>query len=163
MGTDPILSAASTLDIGPGVKAQDLHRDDFIWQQKHETKRDEYRIGEDVGMGVLVAGVSTRKENGATLVSNARVSASFVSLPPFSPPSSSTYVRDSMYKCTMYPRNLERPELLTELVVCARISSMGRFEASEVGGSHGSRVGGGGSILISGISCTCGGCKYNRA
>ena len=36
--TDAILSAASTLEVRPGVKAQHLHRDDFIWQWTHEKK-----------------------------------------------------------------------------------------------------------------------------
>ncbi|MCJ1230377.1 hypothetical protein MMC12_007050 [Toensbergia leucococca] len=67
LATDPILSAASTLDIGPGVKAQGLHRDDFIWQKKHETEQERYLPDSDVGIGLLVAGVKTRAENGATL------------------------------------------------------------------------------------------------
>ncbi|KAL9576390.1 MAG: hypothetical protein Q9212_007137 [Teloschistes hypoglaucus] len=67
--TNPILSAAATLDIGPGAKAQDLHRDDFIWQQTHSERRTTYTLGSDVGMGLLVAGVKTSAANGATLVS----------------------------------------------------------------------------------------------
>ena len=67
--TDPILSAATTLDICPGVTAQDLHRDDFIWQQIHEVEQERYHLGSDAGMGLLVAGVQTTKANGATLVS----------------------------------------------------------------------------------------------
>ena len=68
--TDPILSAANTLDILPGAEAQGLHRDDFIWQQKHESQEQTgYRVGSDVGMGVLVPGVKTTAENGATFVS----------------------------------------------------------------------------------------------
>ena len=67
--TDAILSAAATLDIGPGVKAQDLHRDDFIWQQTHKAKGGEgYQMGSDFSMGLLVPGVNTTKANGATLV-----------------------------------------------------------------------------------------------
>lgn len=66
--TDPILSSAATLDIGPGVKAQGLHRDDFIWQQTHTTPREKYSLGSDVSMGLLVPGVNTTAENGATLV-----------------------------------------------------------------------------------------------
>ena len=68
LGTDAILSAAATLDIGPGVKAQDLHRDDFIWQQTHVNRVEEYTPGSDVCMGLLVPGVDTTAENGATLV-----------------------------------------------------------------------------------------------
>lgn len=66
--TDPILSSAATLDIGPGVKAQGLHRDDFIWQQTHTVPREKYSAGSDVSMGLLVPGVNTTAENGATLV-----------------------------------------------------------------------------------------------
>ena len=68
LSTDPILSSAATLDIGPGVKAQGLHRDDFIWQQTHTTPREKYSLGFDVGMGLLVPGVTTTVENGATKV-----------------------------------------------------------------------------------------------
>ncbi|KAL9120234.1 MAG: hypothetical protein Q9187_003213 [Circinaria calcarea] len=69
LGTDPILSAAATLDIGPGVKAQDLHRDDFIWQQTHRvTDEKTYTLGSDVALGLLVPGVRTTAANGATLV-----------------------------------------------------------------------------------------------
>lgn len=67
--TDAILSSAATLDIGPGVKAQDVHRDDFIWQQTHTVKEGQgYQMDSDVGMGLLVPGVNTTKANGATLV-----------------------------------------------------------------------------------------------
>ena len=71
LSTNAILSAAATLDIGPGVKAQDLHRDEFIWQMTHDGRGQEglkeYRVGEDVAVGLLVPGVRTTKENGATL------------------------------------------------------------------------------------------------
>lgn len=69
VATNPILSAASTLDISPGVKAQGLHRDDFIWQQAHSQEQKTYLPGSDFGMGLLVAGVKTTAANGATLVS----------------------------------------------------------------------------------------------
>jgi len=66
--TDFLLSAAATLDIGPGVEAQDLHRDDFIWQQTHRVGHEKtYARGSDVAMGLLVPGVNTTAENGATL------------------------------------------------------------------------------------------------
>ena len=69
--TNAILSAAATLDIGPGVKAQALHRDDFIWQQTHTANGEEgYQMGSDFSMGLLVPGVNTTKANGATLVEN---------------------------------------------------------------------------------------------
>ncbi|KAL8658897.1 MAG: hypothetical protein Q9202_007382 [Teloschistes flavicans] len=70
LATNPILSAAATLDIGPGAKAQDLHRDDFIWQQIHIETRSTYTPGSDIGMGLLVVGVKTSAANGATLVSS---------------------------------------------------------------------------------------------
>ncbi|KAI9652603.1 MAG: hypothetical protein M1831_006707 [Alyxoria varia] len=69
IATDPILSAANTLDILPGAGAQALHRDDFIWQQKHEShEQTGYCVGSDVGMGILVPGVKTTADNGATFV-----------------------------------------------------------------------------------------------
>ena len=70
LSTDAILSAAATLDIGPGVKAQDLHRDEFIWQhtQLNEKIREKYEMGQDISMGLLVPGVDTYRENGATMV-----------------------------------------------------------------------------------------------
>lgn len=70
IATDSILSASATMDIGPGVKAQDLHRDEFIWQhtQTNEKTRDRYEMGQDISMGLLVPGIDTYQENGATLV-----------------------------------------------------------------------------------------------
>ncbi|KAI4137411.1 MAG: hypothetical protein L6R39_007308 [Caloplaca ligustica] len=69
--TDAILSAAATLDIGPGVEAQSLHRDEFIWQQtqRNEEAREVYAMGQDVSMGLLVPGIDTSLANGATVVS----------------------------------------------------------------------------------------------
>lgn len=59
------------MDIGPGVKAQELHRDDFLWQQTHiRDRKEKYKVGSDMGLGLLVPGVETTKENGATLVSS---------------------------------------------------------------------------------------------
>ena len=63
-----ILSSAATLDIGPGVKAQGLHCDDFIWQRTHTVPREKYSSGSDVGMGLLIPGANTTAEDGATLV-----------------------------------------------------------------------------------------------
>ncbi|MCJ1404218.1 hypothetical protein MMC11_007443 [Xylographa trunciseda] len=69
LATSFLLSAAATLDIGPEVGAQDLHRDDFIWQQTHKVGDEKiYALGSDVAMGLLVPGVNTTAENGATLV-----------------------------------------------------------------------------------------------
>ena len=57
------------MEICPGVKAQGLHRDDFIWQQTHAHRQEKYVPCSDVGMGLLVPGVKTSAANGATLVS----------------------------------------------------------------------------------------------
>lgn len=57
------------MDIGPGVKAQVPHRDDFIWQTTHTSPcKNGYQLGRDVTMGLLVPGVKTAKDNGATRV-----------------------------------------------------------------------------------------------
>lgn len=45
------------MEIGPGVKAQGLYRDDFLWQQTHTVPRGKYSGGSDVRMGLLVPGV----------------------------------------------------------------------------------------------------------
>lgn len=57
------------MEISPGEKAQDLHRDDFIWQRTHIGSEGSYEPGSDVGMGIIVAGTETTKANGATVVS----------------------------------------------------------------------------------------------
>ncbi|KAI4174153.1 MAG: hypothetical protein LQ343_002488 [Gyalolechia ehrenbergii] len=64
--TDPILSAAATMEISPGEKAQDLHRDDFIWQRTHTGSEDSHKRGSDTSMGIIVAGMETTMANGAT-------------------------------------------------------------------------------------------------
>ena len=66
------------MEISPGEKAQDLHRDDFIWQQQHNADRNEYQLGSDVGMGIIVPGTKTFYENGATAVSPERSLRAFV-------------------------------------------------------------------------------------
>ncbi|KAL9031260.1 MAG: hypothetical protein Q9196_000698 [Gyalolechia fulgens] len=64
ISTDAILSAAATMDIGPGVKAQVPHRDDFIWQTTHTSPcPDSYQLGRDVTMGLLVPGVKTENQH----------------------------------------------------------------------------------------------------
>ena len=55
----------------PGVQAQPLHRDDWLWQVRHEERREE-DLDTEVCIGVLIPGAETTKENGATLVSYAR-------------------------------------------------------------------------------------------
>ncbi|KAL9011140.1 MAG: hypothetical protein Q9173_003992 [Seirophora scorigena] len=64
--TDPILSAATTMQISPGEQAQDLHRDDFIWQRTHIRSEGSYEPESDVGIGIIVAGTQTTAANGAT-------------------------------------------------------------------------------------------------
>ena len=82
ISTDAILSAATTMDIGPGVKAQVPHRDDFIWQTTHTSPcKNGYQLGRDVTMGLLVPGVKTTEENGATRVLLSPVSALQVIIP----------------------------------------------------------------------------------
>lgn len=66
--TDPILSAAATMQISPGEQAQDLHRDDFIWQRTHTKSGGSYEPGSDTSMGLIVAGSETTTANGATVV-----------------------------------------------------------------------------------------------
>lgn len=66
--TDPILSASATMEISPGEQAQDMHRDEFIWQRTHVGFKEKYEPGSDVSMGIIVPGVETTVENGATAV-----------------------------------------------------------------------------------------------
>ncbi|KIW16834.1 hypothetical protein PV08_04024 [Exophiala spinifera] len=59
---------AVTLEIGPGGKAQRLHRDDKNYHVDHPDQTETgYRFGTDVEMAFMVPGVLTTKENGATL------------------------------------------------------------------------------------------------
>ena len=66
--TNPILSSAATMQISPGEKAQDLHRDDFIWQRTHTEPRRSYEPDSDTSVGLIVAGSETTMANGATVV-----------------------------------------------------------------------------------------------
>ncbi|KAK2781679.1 hypothetical protein FQN53_000470 [Emmonsiellopsis sp. PD_33] len=62
-----IRSLAMTFDIGPGGKAQRLHRDDKNYHVDHEDQTQTgYRVGSDVMMAFMVPGVETTFENGAT-------------------------------------------------------------------------------------------------
>ncbi|KAK6823292.1 hypothetical protein RU639_006197 [Aspergillus parasiticus] len=66
--TNAILSAASTIATRPGGKAQALHRDDSIWQKVHASQEDTgYCVGSDISMSLLVPGVTSTRENGATM------------------------------------------------------------------------------------------------
>jgi ectoine hydroxylase-related dioxygenase (phytanoyl-CoA dioxygenase family) len=57
-----------TFDIGPGAKAQRLHRDDKNFHVDHEDQtKSGYRVGSDVMMSFMVSGVKTTFENWETL------------------------------------------------------------------------------------------------
>ncbi|KAL3477795.1 hypothetical protein BJX99DRAFT_269668 [Aspergillus californicus] len=61
-------SIAMTFDIGPGAKAQRLHRDDKNFHVDHLDQTETgYQVGSDVMMACMVPGVNTTFENGATL------------------------------------------------------------------------------------------------
>ncbi|KAH6623162.1 hypothetical protein F5144DRAFT_595388 [Chaetomium tenue] len=67
--TDAMLSQAASITILESGKAQPLHRDDAIWQKAHTSQEQTgYRLGSDLGIGMLVAAVDTTYANGATLV-----------------------------------------------------------------------------------------------
>ena len=66
--TEPILSSAATMQISPGEKAQDLHRDDFIWQRTHTDTGGDYKNASETSLGIIVAGFETTAANGATVV-----------------------------------------------------------------------------------------------
>lgn len=66
----PYVHSCVASRIGPGAKAQGLHRDDYIHHNVHtevpapwDDERDMLR---ETAVGLFVAGVDTRKENGAT-------------------------------------------------------------------------------------------------
>jgi ectoine hydroxylase-related dioxygenase (phytanoyl-CoA dioxygenase family) len=64
----PIVNITVTMEIGPGAKAQRLHRDDKNHHVKHvDMTKTGYQLGADTGMAFLIPGVETTKENGATL------------------------------------------------------------------------------------------------
>ncbi|KAK7430424.1 hypothetical protein QQZ08_002943 [Neonectria magnoliae] len=66
--SEAVCSIAVTFEIGPGGKAQRLHRDDKNYHVDHPDQiQTGYRVGTDVEMAFLVPGVRTTVENGATL------------------------------------------------------------------------------------------------
>ncbi|KAL4785925.1 hypothetical protein BJX76DRAFT_366545 [Aspergillus varians] len=66
--SEAICSVVMTFDVGPGAKAQRLHRDDKNFHIDHEDQSGTgYRVGSDVMMNFMVPGVKTTFENGATL------------------------------------------------------------------------------------------------
>lgn len=63
----PQLDNTIIFSIGPGARAQGLHRDDMI--HHNLTKRmspEDYKIGQDTGIGFFVGAKKTTKQNGAT-------------------------------------------------------------------------------------------------
>ncbi|KAJ5602512.1 hypothetical protein N7537_005468 [Penicillium hordei] len=66
--SEAICSIAMTFDVGPGAKAQRLHRDDKNFHVDHEDQSSTgYRVGSDVMMAFMIPGVKTTVENGATI------------------------------------------------------------------------------------------------
>jgi ectoine hydroxylase-related dioxygenase (phytanoyl-CoA dioxygenase family) len=67
--THPILNIGLTIETRPGSKAQRLHRDDKNFHMDHpDQTKTGYQIGSDCSMAILVPGVETTIENGATQV-----------------------------------------------------------------------------------------------
>ena len=63
----PQLSATAVFSIGPGAKAQELHRDDASHHNiKPATTYEGYTMGRESGIGLFVAGKKTTRKNGAT-------------------------------------------------------------------------------------------------
>ncbi|KAK7903803.1 hypothetical protein LTR67_001823 [Exophiala xenobiotica] len=63
----PQLNNTIIFSIGPGASAQDLHRDDIIHHNvPQQIKSEDYKIGQDVGIGFFVGGKKTTRANGAT-------------------------------------------------------------------------------------------------
>ncbi|TVY28760.1 Dioxygenase [Lachnellula hyalina] len=63
-----IINTALTMEIGPGGKAQRLHRDDKNHHVAHlDQTKTGYQVGSDVSLAFLVPGIDTTYENGATL------------------------------------------------------------------------------------------------
>lgn len=63
----PQLNNTIIFSIGPGARAQKLHRDDAI--HHNLTKRmnpEDYVVGQDTGIGFFVGGKRTTRQNGAT-------------------------------------------------------------------------------------------------
>jgi len=63
----PQLNSTSVFSIGPGARAQGLHRDDMIHHTfLPEITAEEYKPGRDTAIGCFVAGKKTTRANGAT-------------------------------------------------------------------------------------------------
>jgi ectoine hydroxylase-related dioxygenase (phytanoyl-CoA dioxygenase family) len=67
--SSPYVTSGTAMSIGPGGKAQPLHRDDYInhnyhteiseWDDERDTRRE-------TAIGLLVAGCKVTKQNGGT-------------------------------------------------------------------------------------------------
>lgn len=63
----PQLNNTIIFSVGPGARAQGLHRDDMVHHNKPRSiPVEEYKVGQDVGVGFFVAASRSTKENGAT-------------------------------------------------------------------------------------------------
>jgi hypothetical protein len=68
-----VVNTALSMEIGPGGKAQRLHRDDKNFHMTHEYQmKTGYKIGSDVELSFLIPSVDTTFENGATQVREQR-------------------------------------------------------------------------------------------
>ncbi|KAF9698545.1 hypothetical protein EKO04_003876 [Ascochyta lentis] len=63
----PQLSTTVTFSVGPGTKAQGLHRDDDIYHTQHSATATHYQ-GQDAMLCLFVAGKQCTKYNGATRI-----------------------------------------------------------------------------------------------
>lgn len=65
--SSPQLNNTIVFSIGPGAAPQPLHRDDMIHHNITKQMRPEdYKIGQDTGIGFFIGGKKTTKQNGAT-------------------------------------------------------------------------------------------------
>ena len=63
----PQLNNTIIFSIGPGAKAQDLHRDDPVHHNRAPgINAEQYELGRETGLGCFVGGKKTTKVNGAT-------------------------------------------------------------------------------------------------
>ena len=61
----PQINNTSVFNIGPGARAQSLHRDDSICHVYHPAVSS-HHLGRDYGIGFFVAGTKSTRQNGAT-------------------------------------------------------------------------------------------------
>lgn len=67
----PYMASGVAICIGPGAKAQPLHRDDYINHNTHSEISewdDERDMRRESGVGLMVAGTKVTKENGGTQI-----------------------------------------------------------------------------------------------